>query len=152
MPQKPQYLWDANAWIALIKREKERYHHLMHFWNKAEAGECQIASSAIVMLEVFKDDSEGNDHFPLIFGNKNVIAYAIDKVIVKEARILRRENDKFSKIELPDMIHISTAAFWNCDALHTYDREMLALNGEIMRRDGSPLTICEPLAEEPTLL
>ena len=72
----------------------------------------------------------------------------LDIPIARRVRHLRRSLGEHGLKSRPDAIHVATAAFWNLDELHTWDREhLLDLNGLVARRDGRPLTIRIPGTE-----
>lgn len=88
--------------------------------------------------------SEENDReISAIFAQDHVVRVQLDPIVAENARALLRKYPQLKKA--PDAIHLATALFWNCDALHTYDNDdLLHLTGLVSRRDGVPLTICIP--------
>lgn len=67
----------------------------------------------------------------------------VDQLVAGKAAELRIRHPELRKT--PDAIHLATAVYWNCDAMHTYDQsDLLCLNGKIQRRDGILLDIETP--------
>ncbi len=50
----------------------------------------------------------------------------------------------FAGLKPPDAIHIATALFAKAAALHTFDIDLLKLNGKVDRPEGGKLEICKP--------
>lgn len=152
MPSKPRYYWDACAWIALIKREPNRFDACKHVIDLAEAGQAEIWTSAFTLAEVFKRNSdtgivslEANKdiEFEDYIEKEFVIKVQVDTDVGTAARRLLRTHPEIGKPQ--DAIHVATALLYDIDELHTFDRkDLLALNGVLDRADGKKLSICPP--------
>ncbi len=78
-----------------------------------------------------------------MFQQPHVVMANVDLVVATKAAELRMQHRELKKT--PDAIHLATAMHWNCDAMHTYDKnDLLSLNGKIRRRDGVLLDIETP--------
>ncbi len=78
-----------------------------------------------------------------MFQQPHVVMTNVDLVVATKAAELRLQHRELKKT--PDAIHLATAMQWNCDAMHTYDKDdLLSLNGKIHRRDGALLDIETP--------
>ena len=148
-----RYYWDACAWLGRLNTELAKHKELRLVWDAAERGQCEIITSTLSQVEVFKKKCEGVDSKPLsqeadeeianLFDQPHVTRAELDSIIAENARALLRTHSGLKKA--PDAIHLATALFWNCDAMHTYDSEnLIALSKLVMRRDGVPLEICIP--------
>lgn len=148
-----RYYWDSCAWLGRINNESAKYHELLLVWRAAEMRQCEIITSTVSQVEVFKKKCEGLDSKPLsdeadreianLFDQPHVITAHLDWFIAEQARALLRAYPELKKA--PDAIHLATALFWNCDAMHTYDSEnLIKLTGRIAKRNGEPLEICIP--------
>lgn len=148
-----RYYWDACAWIGLINKESKKHRELEIIWKAAQLGKCVILTSSLSQVEVFKIKCEKDDPKPLseendlaisnMFQQPYVKRVNLDPIVGELARKLRRQHPQLKKV--PDAVHLATAMFWNCDALHTYDNaDLLGLTLKVSRRDGVPLLICIP--------
>lgn len=148
-----RYYWDACAWLGLINRESKKHRELQIIWNKAKRGDCEIVTSALSQVEVFKKKCEKGDPKPLseendkeisdLFRQPYVLRVQLDPIIAEHARSLLRGHPELRKA--PDAIHLATALHMNCDSLHTYDdANLVPLTQRIARRDGKLLEICLP--------
>ncbi len=145
--------WDACAWLGLINREDDRFPVLRYYIEQAQQGKVEIWTSAFTLAEVFKRrckeknevlDSSKDDAFEDYLSQPFIKMVAVDREIGTWARRLLR---KFPKLKKPqDAIHLATAARHNIDEFHTFDDEnLIPLNGQIDRLDGSKLVIGRPV-------
>ncbi len=153
MAKGKRYYWDACAWLGLLNTEFAKHRELEIVWKAAERSECEILTSALSQVEVFKKKCEGQDSKPLseendqaiaeIFLQPHVTVAQLDAIVAESARALLRKHPELKKA--PDAIHLATALFWDCDAMHTYDDENLTvLSGKERCRNGKPLQIHMP--------
>ena len=78
-----------------------------------------------------------------MFQQPHVVMANVDLVVSTKAAELRLQHRELKKT--PDAIHLATAMRWNCDAMHTYDKnDLSSVNGKIHRRDGVLLDIETP--------
>jgi len=148
-----RFYWDACAWLGLLNKESAKHRELEIVWKRAENGDCEILTSALSQVEVFKKKCEGTDPKPLsveadadisdLFKQPHVIPAQLDPIIAEAARALLRAHPELKKA--PDAIHLATALFHNCDAMHTYDSDnLIGLSEMVKCRNGRPLEICIP--------
>ncbi|MDD4952281.1 MAG: type II toxin-antitoxin system VapC family toxin [Desulfovibrionaceae bacterium] len=152
MSGKPRYYWDSCTWIGLIKQEKDKFVSCKYIFDKAEAGEVEILASTLVLVEVYKTkcdnpyDSlpeEKDEILSKFFQKEFIVPAEIDSDVALCARKLLRYYDRLMKPQ--DAIHLATAILNDADELHTFDgSDLLHLNGEIIRMDGTNLKICQP--------
>jgi predicted nucleic acid-binding protein len=146
--------WDSCAWIGFINSEVGKIHPLRAIWEDAQKGKHQLWVSAYAHLEVFKLSATSGDPLPPdlsderveeMFTQPFVMRVQLDSEIAKLARDFRRKFGDHGLTHRPDAIHLATAAYWNLDELHTWDRShLLGLNGLVRRLDGELLTIRKP--------
>jgi predicted nucleic acid-binding protein len=129
--------WDSCAWISLIQKEKirgpdgkvieDREKLCKAVLRQAEKGTLRIASSAMCLPEVIKGATD--DYFEHEF----ILMVQVDTI---------------------DAVHIATALAANAQALHTFDKRILALDGVLDMPMGGKLRICRPSlpGKEPPLL
>lgn len=153
MADKPRYYWDACLWIELIsKQDSIRTQCCEYVIELAEAGKCEIWTSAFTLAEVYKrkcDDipvglQESKDQQFEDYIEREMIKKIL--VDVDVGTLARRLLRRFPKIGKPqDAIHVASCLLHNIDELHTFDREdLLALSGELERFDRRKLIICQP--------
>ncbi|MCY4189181.1 MAG: type II toxin-antitoxin system VapC family toxin [Bryobacterales bacterium] len=153
MSRQNTYYWDSCCWIGLLNQERGKYPALSAIWQQAKEARCRILTSTISKVEVLKkrcdDQSSGslsdqnNSQISTIFQQSHVVMANVDQLVAGKAAELRIRHPELRKT--PDAIHLATAVYWNCDAMHTYDQsDLLCLNGKIQRRDGILLDIETP--------
>ena len=134
----------------MLNQEHGKYPALSTLWEHAKSGRCRILTSTISMVEVIKkkhDDQnvatltdQPSPEISKMFQQKHVVLADLDRIVAEKAAELRLQHPELRKT--PDAVHLATAIQWNCDALHTYDKnDLLTLNGKIHRRDGAMLEI-----------
>ena len=160
-PRVARFYWDACAWIGFINREAKKIHPLQSIWADAEAGKCEIWTSSYSYIEVIKGalkqgelhhDEESDGKVDSILSQPWVRIVQLDSEVAKLARRLRRDlakirNDLGLKDPLPrpDAIHLASAAFYDCDELHTWDAgHLIGYSEKVSRNDGSLLKIRVP--------
>lgn len=153
MPIKTRYYWDSCAWLGLINNEAKKHRELSIIWSSAKRGRCEIVTSALSQVEVFKKKCEDDDPRPLseendrlisdLFMQDHVVRVQLTPVLAESARSLLRQHKELKKA--PDAIHLATALFANCVVMHTYDASnLLPLDGLLNCKNGSALSICLP--------
>lgn len=153
MAKVDRYYWDACAWLGLLNSESAKHRELEIIWKRAENRECELLTSALSQVEVFKKKCEGEDPKPLstendqliaeMFRQPHVLIAQLDSIIGENARALLRKHPELKKA--PDAIHLATALFHDCNAMHTYDSaNLLSLSGKLTCRNGKLLEICIP--------
>lgn len=148
--------WDACTWIALIQKEKikdesgrvteDRERLCRVVFNQAEQpnGGLEIVASALCLAEVCKHPELAEDVHKLddFFERDSVILIPVDREIGYIARELMSKG--YAGLKPPDAIHIASAIYANAAALHTFDGDVLKLNGKFEKSAGGKLVICKP--------
>jgi len=155
--EKPQYYWDACAWIALIQQERGRFDSLSYVIEEARNKKVEIWTSNFTLAEVYKRQCDGTQKgllekqdqaFEDFILQDFVTRVQVDFDVGVLARRLLRTYPVIGKPQ--DGIHLATALLNNLDELHTYDREdLLGLNEKIARKDGRKLRVCPPPKRPP---
>ena len=146
--------WDACAWIGFINEEAAKIRPLRYIWEGALRGEYEIWTSVYSYLEVLKIKEatgdpisleESNHRIDEMFQQSYVKRVQLDTEVDRFARSIKQIYHDAGLKSRPDAIHIATAAYYNLDELHTWDRShILPFDGKILRRDGVPLRILIP--------
>jgi len=145
--------WDACSWIALIQKEKievngvteDRYTMCRSVINAASKGGIEVIISGLCYAEVCKNPgvkAEGEDKISAFFEHDYILPVAVDKYVGETARRLLLQ--KYPGLKPQDSVHLATAIIANADELHTFDKKLLDLDGQIARADGVKLKICKP--------
>lgn len=157
MMSLPRRYFDANIFIAIVKRETidehERWWHCQQLLQEAEAGRCIAVTSTMTIAEV-----TGGRARPLyahtkevirsFFENEWVTLVETDRFVAESARELIWE---FPVLRPIDAIHLASAITADCEVLYTYDENhLLKLPGRSDIRIERPLftgVVQEPLPE-----
>lgn len=144
--------WDACAWIALIGKEKiveagvDRFTRCNSVLEQAKKGKIEVVTSALSLAEVCKEkDVRASDpaNLAAFFEQDYILLVNIDRRVGSRARELMMSG--LPGLKPADACHVATAAMTpDVKALHSFDGNLLKLNGKIFKPDGSPLTICFP--------
>jgi predicted nucleic acid-binding protein len=146
--------WDACAWIGFIAGEPDKIRPLRMIWDSAQRGGYEIWTSTYAYLEVLKIRAEGGDPIPIeesnrmideMFQQPHVKRVQLDVEVARLARAIKQKYHDAGLKSRPDSIYVATAAYYNLDELHTWDKQhLLPFDGLILRRDGKPLRILIP--------
>jgi predicted nucleic acid-binding protein len=151
--------WDANAWIAYIRKEmpaadnsikEPRFEMCRDVLRRAERGEVEIATSAFTLSEVCKRRGEAYDgtvNLPAFFDQRYILVIPVDKQVGLLAQNLQLSS--VGGLKPADATHVASALIWNVPILHTFDAPLRKLDGLLVCRDGTNLKILAPGAELP---
>ena len=148
MSKPTRIYWDACTWIAAIKPEpknKERLAMCVSVLNRAKKKDLEIVVSAFTLAEVCKDleaRSKQKNKLPLFLDHPYILILPVDKYIGVKAQVLQTTG----KVTLKpaDAVHIATAQYSNVEEFHTFDGDLLKLNGDIFADNGNKIKICKP--------
>jgi predicted nucleic acid-binding protein len=153
--------WDACTWIALIQRERirgpdgrveDRGALCRVVLNQALAGDAEIATSSFSLVEVCKNPTlrnEKEDKIADFFENDYVLLVNLDKRVGILARRLMTAG--LAKLKPADASHLASAAISAAEEMHTFDEDLLRLDGRVDKPDGTKLKICKPSPGGPPL-
>jgi predicted nucleic acid-binding protein len=149
-----KFYWDACVWIGLINQEADKLALCENVIALAVAKEIEIWTSTLSLAEVFKKKCAGtqigiavasDEAFESFLSQDYVGRVQVDSDVGLLARRLLRTYSQLAKPA--DAIHLATALLNNVDEFHTFDGEnLLSLDGQIDRADGTKLKICKPPA------
>lgn len=152
--------WDACAWISYIQKEMPgkgksftdpRYAMCTETLKKAEAGECEIATSAFTLAEVCKrplDPTSPANKLSSFFDQPYIILIPVDKQVGLQAQSIQLAG--LSGLKPQDAIHLASAMVWNIPVFHTFDDRLRGFNRMLTMADGNLLEIMKPTEEIPT--
>jgi len=112
----------------------------------------EIVTSGLSLVEVCKHPGliqSDKDTVAAYFENDYIIIVPLDKNVGTHARGLMMT--KIPKLKPPDAAHLSTALISNSDEFHTFDGDLLDLDGKLAKADGTILKICRPGFGGPSL-
>lgn len=131
---KPDLIyWDSCVFIDAIQETSGRYPAISQFVAAAQRNEVQIVASMFAKIEVCKlkglglQDKETEQKIIEFFDNDYVTIRPVDDEVTEKARELLRTVDH---LKPPDATHVATAIINNIPTLHSYDPDMLKMNGK----------------------
>lgn len=161
MPKARRVAWDACTWIAAISDEtallpgggtEHRGALCRYTLGLAQQGSIEIATSGLSLAEVCKNKgvrSEDGDTLSDFFRNEYILIVPVDRAVGTLARQIMQAGPE--ALKAPDAIHLATAIRALASEFHTFDRQLLQLDGKLEREGGGFLSICKPPAPPPNL-
>jgi len=124
--EKPKRVcWDSNCFIAYISGESERAGVCGAILQAAEAGEVELYTSYMSLVETVKvpatGDDEAEQRIQSFFERPHIRKVQLEWFIAKEARRLQR----LTRLKGRDAVHLATALRVGAEVLHTYDKDDL---------------------------
>jgi predicted nucleic acid-binding protein len=138
----PLFAWDSCVFLAWLNEERDKSLEVIaHLLGEVERSRVTILVSAISGAEIL--DRAGQSQAGTIFRGfvhrRNVILANVDMRVAEIAARFRQntirahqDGELARSIRAPDALIAATASLYRADALHTFDPDLLAL-------DGSPL-------------
>ena len=141
----PRVCWDSNCWISLIVGTHDRLPGLKRVAEAAERGELEIITSFLAMAETAKGRSAPNDPstqttletIRAAFELDYLIPVLVDRSVAYRAQELLRKY----KLRGADGVHLAIALLQAADELHTWDSDLLAIDGQEVASHGATLRI-----------
>ncbi len=114
---------DTSVAIYTIEGNPDYYSLLQPLWSKFYAGEIQIISSELILMEVLVVPLRNGNNFLVtdyqeLLLSSQVQLISISQLILRQAANLRAT----SKLKTPDAIHAATALSVNCNQFITNDK------------------------------
>jgi len=123
--------WDSSVLIDWFKANNpNRIKVIQPVITSMDKGDYNLIVSTLIYVEVLATamSDKAMKKFDLFMKNrKNKGIIAVDIPIAKKAQEIRNRSPK--KISTPDAIHIATAIVSKANFLHTFDKDILSLNG-----------------------
>lgn len=149
MPAKlPSIVWDTCVILDALQRTPGRFERIEPFIRAAEKRQIKIVVSEITVAEVTHlpklnngtaTVDEQEDAICRWFCNEFIVRRTVHPGISERARQVRRECPQVKRVG--DTVFLATALFEGLPMVHTFDENLLALDGKI----GNPgLKIREP--------
>lgn len=116
-----------------------------------ENGDHILAISTILYVEILesKMPKKAIERFEKFLLNKDIVKNVPVSInIAKKAQALRNRNQG---LKTPDAIHIATAIFVEANVFHTFDKQLLKLDGKEEVK-GLRITACEIPGESGRML
>lgn len=152
--------WDSCVFIAWLTSEPRDESELIGLKSCVDAIDRKthnLATSALSSLEILeaKMPAGAEQQFQLFLSKSNIEVLPVDEDVVRLARKIRNQSQEqkirgvSSKvIAVPDAIHLATAIHYEVSELHTFDRDLLRLNGSV---DGAAVAITKPGAVQSVI-
>lgn len=128
--------WDSDAFLAFFTEDRSRsdVKACRSVMEEGEAGKLKIYTSALTLTEVAwlkpraKMTPEKEQILKLAFQKPYIVLVNLDRRVGELARTLVWN---FSDLKPKDAVHVASALLANARELHTWDNELLALDGKI---------------------
>lgn len=155
----PRVYWDANAWIAYIRKEMPtpenkilvpRYDMCRDVLQRAKDGQIEIVTSTFTLSEVCKRRDEAYDptiNVPAFFDHAYIFLVDVTKSIGLRAQHLQLSG--VGGLKPADATHVASALIANVSTFHTFDGGLRALDKVLTCDDGQQLRIIMPGEEVP---
>ncbi|TBN41077.1 PIN domain-containing protein [Paracoccus subflavus] len=158
MANPQRIYWDACAWIAYIAKEttiplkgggqENRFVMCEAVLKGAREGKYEIVTSCFTLAEVCKNGevkSSPVDNLPAFFEHSYILTVPVDLALGRHAQNIQASG--LVALKPPDAVHLASALRARVDQIHTFDANILKLDGTIPGRDGKPLKIVKPGAD-----
>lgn len=99
--------------------------------NSIERGTYKLAVSTLIYVEVLERTmpEDAIEQFKKFMQNRQTLEIvAVDIRVAEKAQTIRNKSSK--TIRTPDAIHVATAIVCGAKLFHTFDEELLRLNGK----------------------
>jgi predicted nucleic acid-binding protein len=137
--------WDSCVFISLLNggigRSSDEISGMREVIDLADRQGVTIITSTFVETEVIGEVPEAavQAHLEALFQRPNIVQVAASSEIMRRAGNLRYAAMAAGrKLAAPDAIFVATALLHSADALHSFDRDLLRLNG-LALVDGLPI-------------
>ena len=155
MAKTTRIYWDACSWIAVINEERavpqkdgtleNRFSPCESVLNQAKQGEFDIVVSAFTLAEVCQNrvaKTTQKNILPAFLDHSFILVIPVDKDIGLKAQTLQISG--IGNLKPQDAVHIASAQRANAKEFHTFDSDLLKLDGIISDDNGNLIKICKP--------
>lgn len=148
------YYWDTClfvSWLADEQRPSGDMDGVREIVSRFKRRDAAIVTSALTLAEVLPSKFPAGvfNLFDDLLKRAAFRVISVDRKIAKLAGDLRVHYEKDGKkLRTPDSIHLATAIINGVAELHTFDKDMLPLNGNVA---GHKLVICKPSFKQASL-
>jgi predicted nucleic acid-binding protein len=148
MPKiKPKFYWDACIFLAWLRDEKRSPGEMEGLAEVAALiaqSNAILVTSVVTRVEVLESTLPEKTKMLLetFFKRRNIIRVNVDDYASNLAHEIRDFYKKQNmSIKSADAMHLAAAITYGVDQFHTFDDELLRLNGRVAEY---PLEICKP--------
>lgn len=156
MSKRTRIYWDACTWLAIVNEERavpqgegkppeNRYAMCQDIVKKAENSEFEIVVSAFTLAEVCKSKTATNENpskLPAFLDHEYILVVPVDKDVGMKAQTLQTSG--LFGLKPADAVHIASAQRANVTEIHSFDGDLLGLDGKIAANNGNAIKICKP--------
>ena len=141
------HYWDSVCFLGILNNEQDKAEICKQHLKCAEQGKMIIVTSAITLAEVVRVsgrnrlDSKNEELIHKFFQSDFIEVRDCSRKIAEEARKLLW---KYEHLQYKDAIHAATAVHFKIKTLHTYDDDLLRMNGDLHIDESTNITICLP--------
>lgn len=136
---------DADVFLGWFNREQDKVEACRGLVDASEQGKVRIITSALTLTEVIKIKGQQ----PLPQSKEEIIKGFFEQEFVGIVNLDRRTAElardliwRYPRLNPKDSIHVATALMTEgVDVLHTFDDDLLRLNGQL---EEPPLRISTP--------
>ncbi len=149
-----KFYWDTSIFLAWLKNETRPRGEMEGFAEIAamiDRREAILVTSVVTKTEVLQSslDDKGRALFDDLFKRSNIMRCDVTEAISDLAANIREHcQTNGRKIKTPDAQHLATAIAFNVNEMHTFDDQLLNLNGNAT---GYQLVIRKPPGEQRQL-
>lgn len=146
--------WDTNVWSAFLKNEEDKdLASIEAFLKDVRGGRLRILVPTVVTAELYAMADENLPQVEAAFLGSYFEHADLTPTVARDAGRLRRriiEARSAKKLSLKrppriaDCLVLATAELYRASALHSYDPDLLGLNGEL----GIQTPISQPSYDE----
>ncbi len=137
--------WDSCVVIAWIKEEPARMKVIEPVVKNLEAGYYKLIVSWLVYPEVLARSMspQAIRRFDLFMQREEEIdIIPVERLVAQKAQEIRNRTPENKTImSTTDAIHVATAIVGGANMLHTFDKDLLSLNGKA-QVEGLAITAC----------
>lgn len=141
--------WDSSVFIAWFTNEAEYFQFqggMEEVATLVSQNKINLMTSTITTTETLPSGMQSAiNEIERFFKRSNVYVVAPELRITHLSRSIRDHyNQKNVKVKTPDAIHLATAIHYDVHMMHTFDKQLLKLNGNV---DGHSLRIERPMGQ-----
>ncbi len=142
-----KFYWDACIFLAWLRDEKRPFgdmEGLAEVVALIAQSNAILVTSVVTRVEVLDSTlpEEAKKLLDSIFKRRNIVRVNVDDYASNLAHEIRDFYKKQGKsVKSADSLHLAAAITHGVDQFHTFDGELLRLNGQVA---GYPLVICKP--------
>jgi predicted nucleic acid-binding protein len=131
---RTKYCWDSGVFIAMLQEERWRgadFDALLEVIDAFDRGQVSLVTCGTAVSEVIGDIT--SPHIPELFDLLTqrpgfTMSYPGPAIVERVRRLRLEARAEGRRLKTPDCNFIATAILLRCDALHSFDDQLLALS------------------------